>query len=65
MICSERHLLQVLRQYETHYNSHRPHRSLHQAAPLTALPAPITDLDSVRLRRQRRVGGVINEYIAA
>lgn len=65
LIWNERHLLQVLRQYETHYNQHRPHRSLNQAAPLAALPAPITDLDSVGLRRQRRVGGVINQYTTA
>src|SRR5262249_12197080 len=38
LIWNQRHLLQVLRAYETHYNEHRPHRSLRQAAPLRALP---------------------------
>ena len=42
-------------------NQHRPHRSLHAAAPLTPLPEPV-DLDQYRVRRQTRVGGLINEY---
>ena len=29
-----------LRQYETHHNQHRPHRSLDSAAPLKPLPEP-------------------------
>jgi hypothetical protein len=32
------HLTQVLAEYETHVNDHRPHRSLGQATPLRALP---------------------------
>jgi len=35
----------VLREYEDFYNTHRPHRSLSQAAPLRPLPDGITDLD--------------------
>jgi hypothetical protein len=36
-------------------------RFLHGAAPLKPLPEPV-DLDLYRVRRQARVGGVINEY---
>jgi hypothetical protein len=50
-----------LRGYETHHNQHRPHRSLHGAAPLKPLPEPV-DLDQYRVRRQTRAGGLINEY---
>ena len=45
----------------THHNQHRPHRSLDGAAPLKPLPEPI-DLEQYRIRRQARVGGLINEY---
>ena len=49
-----------LRQYETHHNQHRPHRSLHGAAPLKPLPKPV-NLDQYRVRKQAHVGGLINE----
>ncbi len=65
LIWNQRHLLSVLREYETHHNQHRPHRSLGQAAPLKALPEAVADLDSFRLRRHSRVSGVINEYTLA
>jgi hypothetical protein len=52
----------VLGEYEDFYNSHRPHRTLDQAAPLRPLPDGITDLDHFRVRRHDRVGGVIHEY---
>ena len=51
----------LLRQYETHHNHHRPHRSLHGAAPLKPLPKPV-NLDLYRVRKQAQVGGMINEY---
>ncbi len=62
LIWNQRHLLQVLREYETHHNEHRPHRSLQQAAPLKQLPTPVHDLDAVRVSRHDRIGGVIHEY---
>jgi hypothetical protein len=46
---------------QTHHNQHRPHRSLHGAAPLKPLPEPV-DLGQCRVRKQARVGGLINEY---
>src|SRR5712691_11541073 len=58
---NQAHLPQILRQYETHHNQHRPHRSLSGAAPLKPLPEPV-DLDLYRIRRQARVGCLINEY---
>ena len=61
LIWNQAHLRQILRQYETHHNQHRPHRSLHGAAPLKPLPAPV-DLDRYRVRKHAHVGGMINEY---
>jgi hypothetical protein len=53
--------LRILRDYETHHNQHRPHRCLSGAAPLKPLPEPV-DPDPYHIRRQARVGGLINEY---
>ena len=61
LVWNQTHLRQILRQYETHHNQHRPHRFLHGAAPLKPLPEPV-DLDLYRVRKQARVGGMINEY---
>jgi putative transposase len=58
---NENHLRRILREYETHHNQHRPHRSLDSAAPLKPLPEPV-DLEQHRVRRHPRVGGMINEY---
>ncbi len=62
LVWNLRHLMTVLREYEDFYNSHRPHRALHQAAPLQPLPDGVTNLDHLRVRRHDRVGGVIHEY---
>ena len=61
LIWNQAQLRRILRQYENHHNQHRPHRSLHGAAPLKPLPEPV-DLARYRVRRQARVGGLINEY---
>jgi putative transposase len=61
LIWNPAHLRRILHDYEAHHNQHRPHRSLHGAAPLKALPEPV-DLARYRVRRQARVGGLINEY---
>ena len=61
LIWNQAHLLRILREYENHHNQHRPHRWLDAAAPLKPLPEPV-DLDQYRVRRQARVGGLINEY---
>jgi hypothetical protein len=61
LIWNQNHLRRILRQYETHHNQHRPHRSLDSAAPLKPLPQPVI-LGQHRVRRQTRAGGTINEY---
>jgi putative transposase len=61
LIWNQNHLRQILHQYGTHHNQHRPHRSLHSAAPLKPLPQPVV-LGQYRVRRQTRAGGTINEY---
>ena len=60
-IWNQNHLRQILRQYETHHNQHRPHRSLDPATPLKPLPQPVV-LEQYRVRRRTRVSGTINEY---
>jgi putative transposase len=54
-------LRRILREYETHHNQHRPHRSLNAAAPLKPLPELI-DLEQYRVRKRACVAGLINEY---
>ena len=60
LILNARHLRHVLTAYETHYNTHRPHRSLAQAAPLRPLDDPETG--DIKVIRHDRIGGVIHEY---
>jgi transposase InsO family protein len=62
LVWNQRHLMIVLREYEDFYNTHRPHRTLNQAAPLRPLPDGVTDPDHFRLQRRDRAGGVIHEY---
>jgi len=62
LIWNQRHLMTVLREYEDFYNTHRPHRTLNQAAPLRPLPDDVTDSDHFRVRRRDRAGGMIHEY---
>ena len=61
LIWNQNHLRQILRDYETHHNQHRPRRSLHGAAPLKPLPEPV-DLEQYRVRKQTRADGTISEY---
>jgi putative transposase len=56
------HLLRLLRDYEAFYNEHRPHRALGQAAPLRPLPDNVIDLETFRVQRRDRAGGLLHEY---
>jgi putative transposase len=65
LIVNRTHLMHALREYETFYNQHPPHRALHAAAPLRPLPQPITEpdqLDRLDIRRRDRLGGILHEY---
>jgi putative transposase len=61
LIVNRRHLEHVLAEYVAHFNHHRPHRALHQAALLRPLPPPVSQAD-LDLRRHDRLGGLIHEY---
>jgi putative transposase len=56
-----RHAALVLHEFEDHYNQHRPHRALQQAAPSRPLPrrAP-TEIHQIE--RYDRLGGLLHEY---
>jgi transposase InsO family protein len=65
LIWNQHHLLHALREFETFYNEHRPHRALCQAAPLR--PLPISNADPVQItvldiHRRDRLGGILKEY---
>ena len=65
LIWNQHHLLQALHEYETHYNSHRTHQAIEQAAPLRPVPAPITDpqhITDLNICRHDRLGGIVHEY---
>jgi hypothetical protein len=65
MLITNQHQLQtVLAEYVDHYNTHRPHRSLRQAAPLNPLPTAAAG-DNIRILRRDRLGGLIHEYSQA
>ena len=65
LIWNQAHLLRALREFETHYNAHRPHRGIAGAAPLRPLPQPITEpatITQLRVHRHDRLGGLLHEY---
>jgi Integrase core domain len=63
LIYNQAHLRAVLRAYEKHYNSHRPHQSRQQRPPdhddqvVIPLDRPV--------KRRKVLGGMINEYYRA
>ena len=61
LIVNRRHAAVVLAEYEQHFNEHRPHRALGQAAPLRPLPDPRPSED-LRVHRYDRLGGLLHEY---
>jgi transposase InsO family protein len=56
-----RQLRSVLAEYADHYNRHRPHRALGQAAPLGPAEPPVI-LPAGSIARRDRLGGLIHEY---
>jgi putative transposase len=60
LIMNARHLRKVLAEYETHFNSHRPHRALNHASPLRPLPDPVNA--DIKITRRDRLGGLLHEY---
>jgi putative transposase len=61
LILNQRHAAAVLTEYAEHYDSHRPHRALGQAAPLRLLPQRTTS-DTNTVQRRDRLGGLLQEY---
>jgi transposase InsO family protein len=61
LIINQHHAATVLAEYADHFNHHRPHRGLGQAAPLRPLPQPRA-FGTTRVRRIDRLGGLIHEY---
>jgi putative transposase len=61
LIANQRNAAAVLTEYAEHYNSHRPHRMLGQAAPLRPLPQPTTS-DTNTVRQLDRLGGLLHKY---
>jgi putative transposase len=61
LITGPRHLTLVLQEYIEHYNTHRPHRSLHQQPPTGATPPP--SRAALRPLRRDRLGGLVHEYV--
>jgi putative transposase len=61
LIVNRRHLMAVLTEYVAHFNHHRPHRALNQAAPLRSLPPPAAPFQ-LHVRRRDLLDGLIHEY---
>jgi putative transposase len=61
LITGPRHLAAVLREYVDHFNTHRPHRSLHQQPP--ARRTPPRSGAAIRPLRRDRLGGLVHEYV--
>jgi hypothetical protein len=61
LITGEQHLRLVLGEYAGQYNTHRPHRTLHQNPPAGHQDLPAVGT-SIRVLRQDRLGGLIHEY---
>jgi putative transposase len=60
LITGRRHLAAVLSEYVQHFNTHRPHRSLHQRPP-AGDTQPRSEA-AIRVLRRDRLGGLLHEY---
>ncbi|MFN8079898.1 MAG: integrase core domain-containing protein [Kineosporiaceae bacterium] len=61
LILNSGHARRALSEYEDHFNIHRPHRFLGQAAPLRALPSQ-PGAPPEHVVRHDRLGGILHEY---
>lgn len=61
LIVNTAHARAVLGEYEAHFNPHRPHRALKQAAPLRPIPSGPAEPTATVVRRDR-LGGLFHEY---
>jgi transposase InsO family protein len=63
LIVNRRHLERVLRVFVDHYNTHRPHRSLHLTPPkASGCELSVVGSVSAAVKRRDRLGGLIHEY---
>jgi putative transposase len=65
LVIGSRHLRAILDEYVAHYNQHRPHRARNLRPPDShdVITAVIGDIRTTKMiRRQRVLGGLINEY---
>jgi transposase InsO family protein len=64
LIFSRRQLEHVLRVYTSHYNQHRPHRTLalHPPEQAEGRPQPVRAPPMAQLNRRDLLGGLIHEY---
>ena len=60
LIVNERHLHDVLTEWQAHYNDHRPHQGRHQQAP-NDRPDRVVDLTAA-IQRRSVLGRLLNEY---
>jgi putative transposase len=68
LILGERHLRAVLTDYQSHYNTARPHQGIAQHVPDDGPDAARTTMikvDRQQIRRKPVLGGLINEYTHA
>jgi transposase InsO family protein len=64
LVFGRHHLEQILRDYLTHYNTERPHRSLALAAPAGTMQE-VRGSPPAEICRRDVLGGLIHEYSAA
>ena len=68
LILGEQHLRTVLVEYQTHYNTARPHQGIAQhvlADECATHPTTVTDVEARQIRRKPVLNGLINEYAPA
>jgi transposase InsO family protein len=65
IIWNQRQLERLVTDYMSHYNQHRPHRSLDQRPPTPTHGPPPAVPANVTVLRTSRCDGLINEYQSA